>query len=297
MPDTNSQRLGQYGTVPLDFFILEKWDFSLPVTKDLQQWERLTKEYLALTALQRFPYHQPAWARADMSRSELEANLPSNGEIDRALRPFQTRSERLISAQPPGQTEPLWLRTCYDPSLAYAYEDMFSDCYVGDSSGIPAKCVMDEVGLYDWPGPDGWQNILTRIPGLCDVVQGSVEEDYEFEDEEYQHEGEEENEALGLASFKSRVLIYVLDEEALRQKLVKMMWLDIHGNCVWRSKIKPDEVRDFGGGLKDGKTLADSIERLEDFDGAKGEVCCGMGRSAELPAVPRTYGVPGMRLK
>jgi hypothetical protein len=201
-----------------------------------------------------------------MSRSEQEANLPSNGEIDRALRPFQTRSERLISAQPPGQTEPLWLRTCYDPSLASAYEDMFSDCYVGDASGIPAKCVVDEVGLYDWPGPDGWQNILTRIPGLCDVVQGSVEEDYEFEDEEYQHEGEEEDEALGLASFKSRVLIYVLDEEALRQKLVKMMWLDIHGNCVWRSKIKPDEVRDFGGGLKDGQTLADSIERLEDFD-------------------------------
>jgi hypothetical protein len=44
------------------------------------------------------------------------------------------------------------------------------------------------------------------------------------------------------AIMQCRSVHYLIDEESLREKLVKVQCLDIHGQPVWYNKLHPDQI-------------------------------------------------------
>jgi hypothetical protein len=168
--------------------------------------------------------------------------------------PFQTVQERKI--QPNGLEDPVWLRTCYNPDLDEAYEELADNAELAEGYSITnSAAVLDNSSLYNF-GSD-WTKILTRIPRLCDFVTGSVSEDYN-DWEEYKA-GDCEMSGLERISRHVHTVVYVVDEDAIKERLVKIMWLDSHGNCVWDNKMKPEGLTALRGGLTGGGSLCEIV--------------------------------------
>ncbi|KAI0516869.1 hypothetical protein F5B22DRAFT_646603 [Xylaria bambusicola] len=77
-------------------------------------------------------------------------------------------------------------------------------------------------------------------------------------------EGEEFKMPLYEAKLKEKTMMFLIDEEALRDNLIKVLWLDIHGACVWDNRLPPDDMLAFKGRMFDGGSLADLSEEFED---------------------------------
>lgn len=123
--------------------------------------------------------------------------------------------------------------------------------------------VLDDVGRYDaavvGADVDGLvAALMEKIPGFCDGLQGSVVEDYE----DWGGGGgeEEEETALESASRRAAGLVYLVDEEAVEDYVVKLLWLDVHGRCVWRNKVLPGELMGLSGAFKGGYSLSEAVE-------------------------------------
>jgi hypothetical protein len=169
--------------------------------------------------------------------------------------PFQTVQERKI--QPNGVEDPVWLRTCYNPDLEEAYKELADNAELAEGYCITdSASELDNSSIYDF-GSD-WIKILTRIPGLSDSVTGSVSEDYD-DWEEYEA-GDGEMSQLERISCRVHAVVYVIDEDAIKEGLVKVMWLDSHGNCVWDNKMKPEGLTSLRGGLLGGGSLYEVVE-------------------------------------
>lgn len=177
------------------------------------------------------------------------------------LVPFQTVQERKIQ---PALEDPVWLRTCYNPDLDQAYKELVDDAELSEGYSIADRtAVLDDSSLYNF-GSD-WDKILTRIPSLCDFVTGSVSEDYDHW-EEYE-EGESNMSEFERLSGRVHTVVYVVDEDAIKEGLVKIMWLDSHGNCLWDNKMKPNGLTTLRRGLMGGGSLCEMVERSgEDTD-------------------------------
>ncbi|KAM0812568.1 hypothetical protein AB5N19_12559 [Seiridium cardinale] len=264
-----------YGLLAFDHFIAQNFDLTQPQASDPHQYRELALRYLRLTPLERFPYHSCTFEES------AEPPLPSD-IVDRALRPFQKPRERNASVRrgTTGGTEhPLWLRTCYAPDLALRYAELRSQCEVGCVYAVDAADCFDDAALYDaekdeevgagdrdgvGEGNAGLRALLLRAPMLADVVQYNCPEDEEFWGEQ---EGEPlevppEQEALEKASTEAKWLLYLVDEEVLRDEdgLVKMLWMDVHGHCVWRTRTHPGRMAGFRGALADGRSLSMMVE-------------------------------------
>jgi hypothetical protein len=89
---------------------------------------------------------------------------------------------------------------------------------------------------------------------------------YEDPNEEWGPVPEEEYKyAVHEAQKLEKTMLYLLDEEALRDKFVKVMWIDAHGNYVWDSKVQ--DLESLPGPLKSGLSLYEIIERCDfNFD-------------------------------
>ena len=168
--------------------------------------------------------------------------------------PFQTIQERKVH---PSLGDPVWLRTCYKPELDEAYEELVDEAELVDGYALTDNpYILDNSSLYD-SGSD-WMKILSKIPSLCDFISGSVSEDYDVWDE---HEaGEREMSELERISCRFYTVVYVVDEEAIKEHLVKIMWLDSHGNCLWDNKMKPDGLTGMHGALSGGGSLYEMVE-------------------------------------
>jgi hypothetical protein len=97
--------------------------------------------------------------------------------------------------------------------------------------------ILDDENLYNFE--EDWTRFLLRMPQLPDVVAycGNPE----LEDRDIV-EDPPENEALlpaWDADLKWRSVHYLLDREALQKKLLKVIWLDLHGNCIWWNWMVP----------------------------------------------------------
>jgi hypothetical protein len=110
------------------------------------------------------------------------------------------------------------------------------------------NAVLDDVKLYGCYDGGDWSRVLVRIPELCDVIRYPSEEVYEemqSELEELFEEGCTEMEKLDMTVVTR---VYLVDAEALEEELVKVLWLDCHGECVWHNTIKADDILHLTGG-------------------------------------------------
>ena len=169
--------------------------------------------------------------------------LPTPSRIQRILAPHQTITERnatqkFLSCIP----YPVWVCTCYTVELDSAYQEMFED---GQTDFVPA-IVLDDETLYGQFGHD-WTKVFLRLPLLPDTIV-------------YHNDGHPENDKSHLsisppndearlppsnAVTRCKSFHYLFDKEALQEKLVKVHFLNIHGQSIWYNKIKPEHIQDL----------------------------------------------------
>jgi hypothetical protein len=173
--------------------------------------------------------------------------------------------------QPNGTEDPVWLRTCYDIDLEEAYQELREGADLSEGYGLSnIASELDDSSLYNFAAD--WKRVLIRLPEFCDYCAGSVSEDYD-EWEEFV-EGNSEMGELEKISRRISSVVYVVDEEAIRERLVKVMWLDYHGNCVWDNKSKPEDLESLRAGLIGGGSLYEMVEEsgLNVLSPARGDI-------------------------
>jgi hypothetical protein len=100
------------------------------------------------------------------------------------------------------------------------------------------------------------------MPELCDDFEGH------FCDKSRLHEDElpKDPECLALhrASVEEVQAVYLLDEGALKEELIKLVFLDTHGDVVWEYRLKPEHVEFFEANYYRGGALSRVMERAVD---------------------------------
>ncbi|KAJ3558032.1 hypothetical protein NPX13_g9806 [Xylaria arbuscula] len=248
--DEHLLKEAEFGKLPFDIFALEKWDYSQPLEQDQEQWNRLAREWLNLDARGR--------------HSLTPVATPTIDEINRVFVPHQTVRERNLSTKARmAHQSPVWLRTCYSPELASVYKGWVNSEL--DYVSRRGTQVLDDEALYA-PFADDWSCVLLRVPAIADAVHYVFEDDGNlWNPREYfdpPGKGEEFMMPFYEAMVEEKTLLFLIDEEALRDKLVKILWLDIHGTCVWDNRLSPDQVLAFTGRMFDGASLAALYEEF-----------------------------------
>ncbi|KAI5456725.1 hypothetical protein BGZ63DRAFT_87999 [Mariannaea sp. PMI_226] len=279
--DEELSPLAGYGRLAFDVFVTENWDDAAPRDQDREQWERLVRKYFALGQRGREPYNRMSEAAQAQTRGpgygfdERELpKMPAQAQIDRILLPYQTIQERNVCAKN-GRVTPsvvIWLRICYLPELEQAYHDMAAMAEVGGNEQttvyvVDDNHIFDNKELYDF-GCE-WTRILSRVPELGSgygICWPKDEDEWTIWDErmeERQADGD-----LTLEPFPKtpdqwpRNVIYVVDEESLREGLVKIKWLNQFGECVWENKAGPASMHSMLGAMLDG-CISDYVEGAE----------------------------------
>lgn len=161
--------------------------------------------------------------------------MPTQEKINRVLVPHQTAQERNL-AESSGDHS--WLRTCYEPRLASAYTEM-TGVYLHVVNN--AHLVLNNETLYSDLGSD-LTGLFTRAPQL--PVSDNYLESEDFDEEQLE---DESMILLFNASKDERLLIYLLDEEALQKKMIKLTWFSLGGKLLWWNWLKPSDLQDWEG--------------------------------------------------
>jgi hypothetical protein len=94
-----------------------------------------------------------------------------------------------------------------------------------------------------------WLVLYLRMPQLPDTVDyfGCPEdEDVPLELDPLEP-GEEHKSRLHDVVSKARGIMYLLDEEALEKKMLKVVWTDLDGKPVWWNWLSPSHAQGFEG--------------------------------------------------
>ncbi|GAB1211882.1 hypothetical protein ATERTT37_001006 [Aspergillus terreus] len=183
-------------------------------------------------------------------RAESEDGPPElSEEIKSVLATHQTAYERNISLVSCTGWQTVWLRTCYDPDLAEKYEQMKSASEI-PGGGVSGDKILDDPSRYNFDdgSGDSWRQVLVRVPGIthfCGVwgVDGggsSIRYRSGQDDEEMiaeYEQGEERWREVSLAELRIQVGLYLLDREAIESGLIKILWLDEHGQIAWENRF------------------------------------------------------------
>ncbi|KAJ5148551.1 hypothetical protein N7448_000129 [Penicillium atrosanguineum] len=214
MPEEDLKEGAQYGALPFDYYVTSYYD------------------------------------RARLVLAQISSPDFTNEQI-KILSIHQSIQERNICANEEGSMQTVWLRTCYDKDLSEKYEDMKAKGEI--EAEIGPNRYLDDSNRYafDDGTPDHWRQVLGRLPGITDFMgidnergvlkYRSCQNDdeiraqcEELEDEEYR--------ALALKELEFQVVVYLLDREAIETGLIKMLWLDEHGNSAWENRVEPSTV-------------------------------------------------------
>lgn len=105
----------------------------------------------------------------------------------------QSPAERNMSLGFCSVWKPVWLRICYDPTLAEKYEEMKKSAWV--PGGVPGDCILDDEMLYAFEDGtlDSWRKVLVRMLGLTDF-QGA--RDYSGDDSDIQYSSGQNDEVI-----------------------------------------------------------------------------------------------------
>lgn len=169
-----------------------------------------------------------------------DPRMPTREQIDRVLAPHQTVAERNIATD----VEPcIYMRACYEPSLASAFDEMTRK--IRDDT-YTSRYLFDNQALYSSVGPD-LEGVHLRMTHLPDTVAYSgypETEDLPLDDDPPEDEGKSR---LYEAAMKARGIMYLMDEEALKRKMLKLIWTDLGGNIVWWNWLRPWDTQNFEG--------------------------------------------------
>lgn len=151
------------------------------------------------------------------------------------------------------------MRTCYDPALESNYQDLL------DTADPYHDIVLDDEALY---GQDGrWECILQRMPMLCDRdTWGSLDEVPTYHHLEDRPDENSPTFEMWDATKREVAMVYLLDRQALQEKLLTVIWLDNFGECVWWYRVDPDQMLEFEGGIASGCGLNWYWECVQGFD-------------------------------
>ncbi|KAJ9157948.1 hypothetical protein NKR23_g193 [Pleurostoma richardsiae] len=244
----------EYGRLAFDVFLVEKWDYAADHTTDKQQWEALARQYLALTPLQRFPFHREVEARHKTETYAVSPDLAA-----RLFAPHQTAQERNLLALRASRDvhDAIWLRTCYDPSLADAY-DALAEHVIPVSEPVIERPdgAFDDSALYQADDEeDGLSKFLLRVPELFDLSRCRTEKQFVEQERQASHAGDED---LNVEGF-----VYLVDRQALEEGVLKVCWVDTHGVCVWWNKIEPEGLLDLTGKWEATCSMAEVVSCAE----------------------------------
>ncbi|KUJ14446.1 uncharacterized protein LY89DRAFT_686925 [Mollisia scopiformis] len=172
--------------------------------------------------------------------------------LTRILPRFQTIQERNFCAlkYTNESHNPALLRTYYS-DINGENKDEAHKIMVRDA--ILETCVhkdgnWNDKALYDFG--DDWQRILLRMPELCDQEVGYGESENKEEDQEdLEAPPPDDREALESWLWSRNVAIrfYVRDREAMEKDLIKVFYLDTHGEAIWSHKFNAKSILQFNG--------------------------------------------------
>ncbi|UDD63945.1 hypothetical protein AFCA_011196 [Aspergillus flavus] len=219
---------------------------------------------------------QPYQYRDELSSPALSEN------IRRVLATHQTVHERTISLVSSEGLQTVWLRTCYDPDLSRKYEELKQRSVVPGWQGWWNE-ILDDPACYDFDdgGEGSWRPVLVRVPGITDFY-GIIDMDGDGRnmqyksgqnDEEMMAQAEKSEEVwrdLALAELKIQTGLYLLDRDSIESRLIKILWLDEHGNVAWHSRLDPS-TSDFDGFMM-ALLSALSLVELAGYDGTRGSL-------------------------
>ncbi|KAJ5786590.1 uncharacterized protein N7503_011802 [Penicillium pulvis] len=231
----------KYGRFAFDIYALDHWTHDSSETSQ-EQWDRLVWKYQELTLIERWPYQ----CRADCKASTRKVTRKvSDADIQRIFVDNQTMHERNMTIANTEGLQTVWLRTCYDPRFEAKYQSLFEASGANVTSYIR---VLDDSTRYDFDtrDKDFWRQVLIRMPGITDF-SGLTDENGDGSDLYYKSgqndedliERAEELSDLALAELQMQAGIYLLDEDSIKSGVIRILWLDEHGNVAWESKFDP----------------------------------------------------------
>jgi len=113
---------------------------------------------------------QPLYKRIQDAPDEVPGAITK--QIDKVFAPHQTIQERNTSRRYNSGWNTVWLRTCYQPSMAQSYAELaqLSGANIEDGCVESLDHVLDNHALCDFHGSDQavLDQLLLRIPGLTD---------------------------------------------------------------------------------------------------------------------------------
>ncbi len=206
---------------------------------------------------------------------------PASKELtERILGLNQSTQERRISAFNfcSGQAAPLWMRTCYDPTLATKYKALET---ISDLTGNMENQVLDNEALYAFEdGDDSWRRVLVRIPAFTEFIGARPlnedETNFQYNNgmtnedilEQIEAVPEETLRELARISMQVQAVLYLVDREAITSGLVKVLWLNEHGEAVWDNCIEPGSLEDLTLALQD----ANRLDEIADGNRNRGDL-------------------------
>lgn len=145
----------------------------------------------------------------------------------------------------------VWLRTCYDEDLSEKHEEMKTEAEI--EAEIGPNRYLDDRNRYTFDDgmPGHWRKVLVRVPCITDFMgidddRGVLKYRSCLNDDEtraqYEELDDEEERNLALKELEFQVVVYLLDREAIETGLIKMLWLDEHGNTAWENRVEPYTV-------------------------------------------------------
>lgn len=186
------------------------------------------------------PHWEAAYSLANTPADD--SRMPTKEQVNRVLAPHQSILERNLALL---TNDCLWLRTCYESSHASAYAEMTRVILM---DAHDAHRVLDNESLYGNLCSD-LTKLFLRMPQLSDTVAYCgipKTEDLPLDSEPLE---DESLVSLHNAMMKEKLVIYVLDKEALQKKMLKVCWFDLRGNIVWWNWISTLDTVAFEGHL------------------------------------------------
>jgi hypothetical protein len=159
--------------------------------------------------------------------------------------------------------KPVWIRTCYAPDLQGAWEETLEAAAYLDE--VDSILLLDNEDLYGDYGV-GWAKILLRLPLLPDAVP-YARSDPGLDEGEFHLNPPDDERFLPIqnASLREKQAVYLIDEEALRNKMVKILFLDIHGHAVWHNTIAPESIWEYEANYFKGGGMTRVMERYHEL--------------------------------
>jgi hypothetical protein len=199
---------------------------------------------------------------------------PAEQQIGIMFTPHQSIQERNLSAKFCCGWNIIWLRTCYTPELSQRYLELEQTVGARVEGGCleSPDQVLDDGSLYAFVGTDQeiLDQLLLRLPGMTDangiqdvhgdgsfLLYGNGKNDPEVIEQSQADDGS----VIKTVALNAQNVVYVVDDEAIRNNVVKVWWFDEFGKIVWDNIVEvPDSNLDEKlGAMIDGQGFADLV--------------------------------------